>query len=128
MDEDYPRQAGSRIGVLFAGLILGALIMTAVWVAVGGNPLSDVNEVVYQQITVADVTEDSICWSQDPGRRDAARQCAILAIDPAVEPPRPGDVVVAGVTTLHPQRGDERTQVVYIEPSGGEPDVEPTPS
>ncbi|HVM18464.1 MAG TPA: hypothetical protein VM307_00725 [Egibacteraceae bacterium] len=133
MDDDYPRHPGSRVGVLLVGLIIGALVMTGVWVGIAGNPLSDVNEVTYQEITVADVTEarDSICWSDDPDRRDATRQCAILALDPAVDPPSTGDVVVIGVTTLRPTRGEERTQVVYLAPvgrGGGNGEPEPTES
>ena len=117
-DHSYRREPGSRIGVLFVGLLLGAVIMTAVWVGVAGNPLSDANEVVFSEIRVADVSEarDSICWSENPARRDARQQCAILALDPEQDVPEPGDRVVVGVTTLRPSRGDQRIQVVYVEP------------
>ncbi len=122
--DDEPRHApGSRFGVLLVGLVVGAVIMTAVWVGVAGNPLSDVNEVVFQQITVADVSEDndSICWSEDPGRRDATQACAILAIDPKVSLPAQGERVTVGIVTLAPDRGEEITQVVYVAPADDAP-------
>ncbi len=136
--DDGPRYgSGSRVGVLLVGLLLGAVIMTAVWVGIAGNPLSDVNEVVYRDITVASVSDeqDSICWSENPGRRDATRACAILALDPAIAPPQEGDHVTIGLTILEPERGEQTTQVVYIAPAPGPPadsatepptDTEPT--
>jgi hypothetical protein len=118
MDEDYPEHhpAGSRVAVLFVGLILGALGATIAWVATSGNPFSEANEIVYETITVADVTptSDQICWSQNPERRDAERLCAILALDPAVEPPAPGDVVTIGRVQLRTPEGDDFRQVVYV--------------
>ncbi|MPZ72031.1 MAG: hypothetical protein GEU74_02165 [Nitriliruptorales bacterium] len=117
-DHTYRREPGSRVGVLIVGLLLGAVIMTAVWVGVAGNPLSDANEVVFREIEVGGVSEerDSICWSDDPDRRDARQQCAILALDPKQNVPAPGDFVLIGVTALRPTRGDQRMQVVYVEP------------
>ena len=126
MDEhSYRREPGSRIGVLLVGLLLGAVIMTAIWVGVAGNPLSDANEVIFREITVADVSEprDSICWSDDPQRRDATQQCAILALDPEQQIPDPGDLVLVGVVTLRPARGEQRLQVVYAEPVAGAADA-----
>ena len=120
MDDEYipRREAGSRVGVLFAGLIVGALVMTGVWVGIAGNPLSDDNEVVYSQITVADVSPegDTLCWSEDPGRRDAAQLCAILALDRVIEVPSPGDTVEIGLVTLAPPDRDPVRQIVFIGP------------
>ena len=135
-DDDYePRRgAGSRLSVLFVGLVVGALIMTAVWVAVAGNPLSDTNEVIYLPITVGSLNEagDSICWSENPRRRDSVQSCAILAIDPKARVPKVGDEVTIGVVSLAPPNGNQTRQVVYVLPAGaadadaGSP--EPSPS
>ena len=125
MEHDMPRrEPGSRVGVLLVGLLIGAAIMAVVWVLVGGNPLSDSNEVVYREVVVADVTEerDSMCWSQDPQRRDAPQECAILALDPAVESPQPGDALTIGLVQLRPPDGTEAQQVVYAVPAGGADD------
>ena len=111
MDDEYipRREAGSRVSVLFAGLIVGALVMTAVWVGIAGNPLSDNNEVVYEDITVTSVNLDrnTVCWSEDPSRRDAGQVCAILALDRAQQPPTPGQDVTVGTVMLAPP--DEET-------------------
>ena len=133
-DDDYePRRgAGSRLSVLFVGLVVGALTMTAVWVAVAGNPLSDTNEVTYLPITVGSLNEagDSICWSQNPRRRDSVQSCAILAIDPKARVPKVGDEVIIGVVSLAPPNGNQTRQVVYVLPAvdadSGSP--EPSPS
>ena len=120
MDEydDYaPRRAsGSRVSVLLIGLLVGAVIMTAVWVAIAGNPLSDVNEVKYTDITVASVNleKNTVCWSEDPGRRDAGQVCAILALDRSVEVPMPGTDVVIGTVELRPPEGETTRQAVYV--------------
>ena len=118
MDDDYePRRApGSRLGVLLVGLLVGALIMTAVWVAMAGNPLSDVNEVTFVDITVASLneTEDSICWSENPRRRDSVQRCAILGLDPKASVPQEGDQVTVGVVSLQPPTGSETRHVVYV--------------
>src|SRR5688572_25265746 len=120
MDDEYipRREAGSRVSVLFAGLIVGALVMTAVWVGIAGNPLSDNNEVVYEQITVADVSAegDTLCWSEDPRRRDAAQLCAILALDRVVKVPNPGDTIVIGLVMLAPPDRDAVRQIVFVGP------------
>lgn len=117
MDDEYAeyRAPGSRVAVLFVGLVIGAIAATVAWVALSGNPLSDANEVVYETITVADVTpaNDQICWSRNPERRDAERLCAILALDPEVVPPAVGDVVTIGRIELRTPQGDEFRQVVY---------------
>ena len=132
MDDEYVprREPGSRVGVLFAGLIVGAMVMTAVWVGVAGNPLSDANEVVYSEIRVADVNteRDTLCWSEDPGRRDAAQLCAILALDPEIAVPEPGERVLIGLVMLRPPDRETVRQVVYIGPlAGGDGDVPATP-
>lgn len=120
-DEYEPRAApGSRISVLLVGLVVGAAIMTAVWVGIAGNPLSDENEVVYETITVADVDtdRDTVCWSEDPGRRDAARLCAILALDPELALPEDGDRVVLGLVMLAPPGREPTRQAVFVAPVG----------
>ena len=120
MDHDMPRQAsGSRVGVLLVGLLLGAIIMTVVWIAVAGNPFSAANEVLFRDVIVADVTEerDSLCWSEDPQRRDAPQECAILALDPAIEPPQPGDALTIGIVQLRTPDGTEAQQVVHAAPT-----------
>ena len=117
MDDYEPRhESGSRISVLLVGLVIGALALTAVWVAVAGNPLSDANEVTYVDITVASVneTEDSVCWSENPRRRDAVQLCAILALDPKARVPEVGDRVTVGVVSLRPPDGNETRHVVYV--------------
>ena len=120
MDDEYipRREAGGRVTVLFSGLVIGALVMTAVWVGIAGNPLSDDNEVAYSQITVADVSAegDTLCWSEDPRRRDAAQLCAILALDRVLEVPRPGDTVVIGLVMLAPPDRDPVRQIVFVGP------------
>jgi hypothetical protein len=130
MDDEYipRREAGSRVGVLFAGLIVGALVMTGVWVGIAGNPLSDNNEVVYSQITVADVSAegDTLCWSEDPQRRDAAQLCAILALDRVIEVPNPGDTVTIGLVMLAPPDREPVRQIVFIGPR--DPSAEDAPA
>lgn len=122
MDEEYAeyRHQGSRFAVLLVGLLIGAIAATVGWVALAGNPFSDANEVVYETITVADVAPegDQICWSRNPERRDAERLCAILALDPEVDPPMVGDVVTIGRVDVRSPQGDEFRQVVYSRPTG----------
>ena len=116
-DEYEPRRApGSRISVLLVGLIVGALIMTGVWVGIAGNPLSDENEVVYEEITVTDVNLDknTVCWSEDPSRRDAGQVCAILALDRAQQPPAPGQDVTIGTVMLRPPDEETSRYAVYV--------------
>lgn len=129
MDDDYEprRQPGSRLSVLLIGLIVGALIMTGVWVAMAGNPLSDTNEVTFLDITVASLneTEDSICWSENPRRRDAVQLCAILGLDPKARVPEVGDEVTVGVVDLLPPTGNETRHVVYV--SAPQDDDAPSP-
>ena len=131
-DDDYePRRgAGSRVSVLLVGLVIGALTMTGVWGSVAGNPLSDANEVTYLDITVADVNEagDSICWSENPQRRDAVQVCAILALDPKATVPQAGDDVTVGLVTLRPPTGNETRHVVYVTPPRSGSRVSPEPS
>ena len=123
-DDDYePRRgAGSRLSVLLVGLIIGALIMTGVWVALAGNPLSDTNEVTYLPITVGSINEagDSICWSENPRRRDSVQSCAILALDPKARVPEVGEEVTIGVVSLAPPSGNQTRQVVYVALARGE--------
>ena len=112
----YARQPGSRVSVLLIGLVVGAVIMTGVWVAIAGNPLSDINEIVYREVLVDTISQDRLCWAEEPQRRDTTQQCAILTLDPQQELPDQGDRVVIGVTTLRPASGEQRIQVVYAAP------------
>ena len=133
-DYDEPRRApGNRFSVFLVGLIVGALIMTGVWVGVAGNPLSDDNEIVYEDITVTSVNLDknTVCWSEDPSRRDAGQVCAILALDRAQEPPMPGTEVTIGTVMLRPPEEEESRHAVYVSRQGSaqqESEVAPTPS
>lgn len=118
MDDYEPRrEPGSRVSVLLLGVLIGAILITILWLVVSGNPLSDANEVVYEQITVTEVgaEQDSICWSVDPRRRDAERTCAILALDPEQDTPQAGDTVLLGYVMLQPPGEEETRQAVYVE-------------
>jgi hypothetical protein len=117
LEPTYARQPGSRLSVLLLGLVVGAVIMTGVWVAVAGNPLSDVNEIVYREVLVDTISQDRLCWAEEPQRRDTTQQCAILTLDPQQALPDQGDRVVIGLTTLRPASGEERIQVVYAAPA-----------
>ena len=124
---DEPRRApGSRFSVFLVGLLIGALVMTGVWVGMAGNPLSDVNEVQYTEITIASVNleKNTMCWSEDPGRRDAGQVCAILALDRAVEVPMPGTDVVVGTVELGPPGEEVTRQAVYVSRTGSGSDAE----
>ena len=135
-DYEERRGPGSRISVFLVGLLIGALIMTGVWVGVAGNPLSDVNEVQYFDITVASVNleKNTMCWSEDPGRRDAGQVCAILALDRADEVPMPGTDVTVGTVELGPPGQEATRHAVYVSGRGGgggdqsESEPEPSPS
>ena len=113
----HPRAPGSRLNVLLIGLVVGAVIMTGVWLAVAGNPFSDVNEIVYSEVLVDTISQDRLCWAEEPQRRDTTQQCAILTLDPQQALPEQGDRVVIGVTTLRPASGEQRVQVVYAAPA-----------
>jgi hypothetical protein len=117
LEPTYARRPGSRLSVLLLGLLVGAVIMTVVWVAVAGNPLSDVNEIVYREVLVDTISQDRLCWAEEPQRRDTALRCAILTLDPQQALPDQGDRVTIGVTTLRPAGGEERLQVVYAAPA-----------
>lgn len=104
------------LGAGLAGLIVGALLAGIGLIAIGGNPFSDANDVVYREITVSEISDagDQICWSTEPGRRDAPQECAILAIDPAAAAPEDGERVTVGLVRLKPPTGDGVQQVVYV--------------
>lgn len=104
------------LGAGLAGLIVGALLAGIGLIAVGGNPFSDANDVVYREIVVSEISDagDQICWSTEPGRRDAPQECAILAIDPAAAAPEDGERVTVGLVRLSPPSGDGVQQVVYV--------------
>jgi len=141
-EDDEPQAAGRRgrmprrgggatpLGAGVAGLLIGALLMGIVLSAVGGNPFSDANDVVYRDIVVSDISVDRICWSTDPGRRDAQLDCAILSIDPTAAVPEEGERVTVGVVNLRTPDGVRATQVVYLRgaapsDSGDSDDVDP---
>lgn len=104
------------LGAGLAGLIVGALLAGIGLIAVGGNPFSDANDVVYREIVVSEISDagDQICWSTEPGRRDAPQECAILAIDPAAAAPEDGERVTVGLVRLKPPVGEGVQQVVYV--------------
>lgn len=138
-DEERPappsarRSAASRptpLGTAVIGGLVGAVLMAVLLMFIGGNPFSDVNEVHYQQFTVATVSEegDRICWSREPDRRDAPLDCAILALDPRVAVPQEGDEIMAGIVTLRTPGGVEIQQLVFAGPPSGEAPVTETAS
>lgn len=98
------------------GLLVGAAVVFVLLWIVGGNPFSSVNEVEYREIVVEDISDDGdqICWSTDPGRRDAPQDCAILTMDPAAAAPEEGERVTIGIVEVDPPDGEARTQVVYV--------------
>lgn len=115
---DAPMRTSTRPGPMLyalAGLVLGALLGFGLAWAVGGNPLSDANEVEFMQLTVASVSEegDRLCWADDPDRRDSPLQCAVLALDPAVELPEEGDRVTAGLVRVDAPDGTVLRQVIH---------------
>lgn len=99
---------------LLVGLVVGIVL---VW-SLGGNPLSNANEVVYQEVTVGSVSEaeDQICWSTGPSDRDEERTCAILALDPQATVPSEGDDVTIGVVDISAPGGQSQRQVVFAAP------------
>jgi hypothetical protein len=112
----------TRLGPTAFGLIgaaIGLVLGFALAWAVGGNPFSDTNEVVYRDVIVGSITEaaDQLCWAQDPDRRDSQQECAILALDPALEVPQPGQAVTIGIVEVATPDGDEFTQVVHVAPT-----------
>ena len=128
-DEEPEAQAGrprraragaTPLGAGLAGLIVGALLAGIGLIAIGGNPFSDANDVVYREIVVSEISDagDQICWSTEPGRRDAPQECAILAIDPAAAAPEDGERVTVGLVRLKPPTGDGVQQVVYVRGTG----------
>lgn len=138
-DEERPapaparRPAASRptpLGTAVVGGLVGAVLMAILLIVIGGNPFSDVNEVHYEQFTVATVSEegDRLCWSREPDRRDAPLDCAILALDPRVAVPQEGDEIMAGIVTLRTPGGVEVQQLVFAGPPSGEAPVTETAS
>lgn len=123
---------GSRAGLVglvgaVVGLIAGFLLA---WVA-GGNPLADTNQVEFVTLTVASLDDDRLCWAEEPQRRDSPLQCAVLALDPATDPPDEGDEVTAGLVTLSAPDGTEVRQVIHVSQAGGSratPGTEATPA
>lgn len=103
------------LGAGLAGLVIGALLAGIGLTLIGGNPFSDVNDVVYQQVIVADISEqgDVLCWPKDPEDRGSDRSCAILALDPAVAVPTEGERITIGLVKLRPPDGKVVTQAVY---------------
>lgn len=114
------------LGAGLAGLVIGALLAGIGLTLIGGNPFSDVNDVVYQQVIVADISEqgDVLCWPKDPENRGSDRSCAILALDPAAAVPEEGERVTVGLVKLRPPDGKVVTQAVYAR--GSAPAQEPS--
>jgi hypothetical protein len=112
-------------GAVLAGFVLAAVLL----LAIGGNPFSDTNEVVYRDITVGSVSPgaDQLCWSDRPGQRDAPQQCAILTLDPEGEVPEPGDEVTAGLVRLSTPDGEERLQIIFVSDAAATPGEQPSP-
>jgi hypothetical protein len=98
------------------GLVIGLLAGFGVAWAVGGNPLSDANQVAYREVVVNSVSAggDQLCWADEPDRRDSPQTCAILALDPTLDVPEEGDTVVIGLVALDTPDGAESTQVVHV--------------
>ena len=122
-------------GYALVGVLVGVVIGFGLAWGIGGNPLSDRNEVVYREVTVNSVSpaEDQICWADEPDRRDSPQTCAILALDPEVPVPSPGATVMIGLVDLDTPDGAEFRQVVHLGPPPapeaeddpeGEPDAE----
>ncbi len=115
-------------GFALVGVLVGVVIGVGLAWAVGGNPLSDRNEVVYREVTVNSVSpeEDQICWADEPGRRDSPQTCAILALDPEVPVPSPGVTVMIGLVDLDTPDGAQFRQVIHLgPPSAPEADDDP---
>jgi hypothetical protein len=108
---------------VFGGLAVGLLVGFLLAALLGGNPFTASNRVEYRDITVGSLQEDRICWSMEPGRRDADQTCAILAVDPTLPVPGVGEAVTVGLVDMRTPLGEEFRQVVWF---GGGP-VEPTP-
>ena len=98
------------------GVLVGLFVGFGIAWAVGGNPFSDVNEVVYTEVVVNSVSpeEDQLCWADEPDRRDSPVTCAILALDPELTVPEPGDRVVIGLVDFDTPDGDDFRQVVHV--------------
>lgn len=114
--------SGTRLGptaFVLIGIGVGILVGFALAWVLGGNPLSDVNEVVYTEVVVNSVSpdEDQFCWADEPDRRDSPVTCAILALDPEIEVPEPGAIVVIGLVEFDTPDGAEFLQVVHIGPA-----------
>jgi hypothetical protein len=122
-----PRTRLGPTSFVLIGLLVGAIAGFAVAWVIGGNPLSAANEVTYREVVVNSVSEpaDQLCWADDPERRDSPQTCAILALDPELEVPEPGDTVVIGLVELDTPDGAEFTQVVHVAPP---PPAEPDQS
>lgn len=110
------------------GLVVGFLIGVVLFFAIGGNPFSTANEVTYQEVAVGSVSEDRLCWSQDPGDREQSLTCAILALDPQADAPEEGDVVTIGVVDVAPPGQEAQRQVVYAAAAEGAPAGAGTPT
>jgi hypothetical protein len=131
-DEVRSAPAGSRLGptsYVLIGLLVGALAaIVLLWVLLG-NPFSSANEVVYTDVVVGSVTAaaDQLCWAEDPDRRDSPQTCAILALDPEIAVPEPGDVVTIGLVDFRTPNGAEFQQVVHLAPAQ-DPDLGASPA
>lgn len=122
LDDDADTDpAGRRLGptsFVLIGLLVGLLLgVVLIWV-LRGNPFSAANEVVYSEVVVGSVADEDerICWAEDPERRDSPQTCAILALDPELDVPAPGDRVTIGLVEFRTPDGAEFSQVVHVAP------------
>jgi hypothetical protein len=113
-----PRRKLGPTAYALIGLLVGVIGGFALAWVVGGNPFSTTNQVQYREVVVNSVSPDAdqICWADDPDRRDSPQTCAILALDPEIDVPGPGDQVVIGLVELEPANGQTFTQVVHLGP------------
>lgn len=116
------RSAQRRLGrtsYLLIGLAVGLVLAVLLLWVTRGNPFSSANEVLYSDVVVGSVSDEAgrLCWAEDPDRRDSPQTCAILALDPEIEVPEPGDLVTIGLVELRTPAGDELSQVVHLAPA-----------
>jgi hypothetical protein len=121
--EAQPRKPTSPATYAIVSLLVGAVVGFGLAWTLGGNPFSDVNEVVYRELVIEQVNieEGRICWAVDPGRRDSPLECAILALDPALGAPEEGQEVLVGLVEVHTPDGQEFRQVVHVGQPGAAP-------
>jgi hypothetical protein len=125
-DEPSGRTRPGPTSFVLVGLLVGVIAGFVLAWLIGGNPFSTANEVVYREVVVNSVSPnvDQLCWADEPERRDSPQTCAILALDPELEVPEPGDTVVIGLVDFDTPDGSEFTQVVHVAPPPPEEEAE----